>query len=77
VFADADDELAACRQIIIRFGDDSKTPADQNCMGLSYAYGLNHKKDLAKAAMWFRKAAEQNYAPAQSWLGFSTKRATA
>lgn len=70
VFADANDDLAACRRIIVRLGDDSKTPADQHCMGLSYAYGLNHKKDLAKAAMWFRKAAEQIYAPAQSWLGF-------
>lgn len=69
-YADANDELAACRRLIVRLGDDSKAPADQNCMGLSYAYGLNHKKDLAKAAMWFRKAAEQNYAPAQSWLGF-------
>jgi TPR repeat protein len=70
VFADANDELAACRQIIVGLGDDSKAPADQYCMGLSYAYGLNHKKDLGKAAMWFHKAAEQNYAPAQSWLGF-------
>lgn len=70
VFADANDELAACRRIIVQLGDDSKAPADQYCMGLSYAYGLNHKKDFAKAASWFRKAAEQNYAPAQSWLGF-------
>ncbi|MBA5865443.1 MAG: hypothetical protein GDA67_01970 [Nitrospira sp. CR1.3] len=69
-YADANDELAACRRNIVRLGDDSKAPADQNCMGLSYAYGLNHKKDLAKAATWFRKAAEQNYAPAQAWLGF-------
>ncbi len=69
-YADANDELAACRRNIIRLGDDSKAPADQNCMGLSYAHGLNHKKDLAKAAMWFRRAAEQNYAPAQSWIGF-------
>ncbi|WHZ24715.1 MAG: hypothetical protein OJF47_003827 [Nitrospira sp.] len=69
-YADANDDLVACRRIIVRLGDDSKAPADQNCMGLSYAYGLNHKKDLAKAAMWFRRAAEQNYAPAQSWLGF-------
>lgn len=68
--ADANDELAVCRRIIVRLGDDSKAPADPNCMGLSYAYGLNHKKDLGKAATWFRKAAEQNYAPAQSWLGF-------
>jgi len=70
VFADANDELAACRRIIVQLGDDSEAPADQYCMGLSYAYGLNHKKDFAKAASWFRKAAEQNYAPAQSWLGF-------
>lgn len=68
--ADANDDLAACRRIVIRIGDDAKAPADQNCMGLSYAYGLNHKKNLAKAATWFRKAAEQKYAPAQSWLGF-------
>lgn len=71
VLADANDELAACRRIIVRLGDDSKAPADQNCMGLSYAFGLNHKKDFAKAVTWFRKAAEQqNYAPAQAWLGF-------
>lgn len=55
VFADANDELAACRRIIVRLGDDSKAPADQTCMGLSYAYGLNHKKDLAKAACGFAK----------------------
>jgi TPR repeat protein len=69
-YADANDELAACRRIIVQLGDDSKAPADQHCLGLSYAYGLNHKKDLGKAAMWFRKAVEQNYASAQSWLGF-------
>lgn len=69
-YPDANDDVAACRRIIVRLGDDSKAPADQNCMGLSYAYGLNHKKDFAKAAMWFRKAADQNYAPAQAWLGF-------
>ncbi|MDF0645788.1 MAG: hypothetical protein P0111_17310 [Nitrospira sp.] len=69
-YADASDDLAACRRIIVRLGDDSKAPADQYCMGLSYAYGLNHKKDFAKAATWFRKASEQNYAAAQAWLGF-------
>ncbi len=70
VHADANDDLAACRRIIVRLGDDSRAPADQYCMGLSYAYGLNHKKDFAKAVTWFRKASEQNSAPAQAWLGF-------
>jgi uncharacterized protein len=69
-YADANDDLAACRRIIVRLGDDSKAPADQYCMGLSYTYGLNHKKDFSNAVTWFRKASEQNYAPAQAWLGF-------
>ena len=37
--------------------------------GLSYYYGQGVEKDFAEAVKWFRKAAEQNYAPAQGMLG--------
>jgi TPR repeat protein len=69
-YADVNDDLAWCRRSVIRIGSDAKAPEDQYCLGLSYAFGLNHKRDLAQAATWFRKSAEQNHAPAQAFLGF-------
>jgi TPR repeat protein len=69
-YADVNDDLALCRRTIIGIGSDAKAAADQYCLGLSYAFGLNHKRDLAQAATWFRNAAERNHAPAQAFLGF-------
>ena len=40
-------------------------------LGLRYYNGDGVRKDLAEAAKWFRKAAEQGFAPAQSDLGRS------
>ena len=68
--ANLDADFAACRRKIIQIGSDPKSPADQYCLGLSHAFALNHKKNQAEAAKWFRKAAEKNYAPAQAVLGY-------
>jgi TPR repeat protein len=38
-------------------------------MGLCYAYGEGVEKDSAEAVKWYRKAADQNYAKAQHFLG--------
>ncbi len=62
--ADLNEDFAACRRIIIRLGDDAKAPGGQYCLGLSHAFALNHRRDWAKAAQWFRKAADQNHAAA-------------
>src|ERR1035441_3024310 len=35
-----------------------------------YSGNLGAAKDEAEAVKWFRKAAEQNHAEAQNWLGF-------
>ena len=72
--ADLNDDFAACRRAILRIGSDSRSPADQYCLGLSHAFALNHKKDRAQAATWFRKAAEQNHAAAQAVLGYLYER---
>ena len=73
-YADLNEDFAACRRIVIRLGDDAKAPADQYCLGLSYGFALNHKRDWGQAAKWFRKAAEQNHAPAQAVLGYLYER---
>jgi TPR repeat protein len=62
--ADFNDDFAACRRTILQIGSDPRSPAEQYCLGLSHAFALNHKKDRAQAAKWFRKAAEQNHAAA-------------
>jgi hypothetical protein len=72
--ANLNDDFAACRQIILKIGSDPTAPADQYCLGLSYAFALNHPRDLAKAAVWFRKAAEHNHAAAQALLGYLYER---
>ncbi len=72
--ADLNDDFAACRRAILQIGSDPRSPADQYCLGLSYAFALNHKKDRSKAATWFRKAAEQNHPPAQAVLGYLYER---
>ena len=40
-------------------------------LGALYAMGVGVPCDAAKAAVWFRRAAIQGYAPAQSALGFA------
>ena len=74
VHADLNSDFAACRRTILQIGSDSRSPADQYCLGLSHAFALNHKKDRAEAAKWFRKAAEQNHAAAQAVLGYLYER---
>jgi TPR repeat protein len=74
VFADLNDDFAACRRKIIQIGSNPSSPGDQYCLGLSHAFALNHKKDRAQAAAWFRKAAEQNHAAAQAVLGYLYER---
>ena len=38
-------------------------------LGRRYAYGIGVPEDHKQSVHWFRKAAEQNYAPAQFYLG--------
>lgn len=72
--ADLNDDFAACRRKILQIGSNPSSPADQYCLGLSHAFALNHKKDRAQAATWFRKAADQNHAAAQAVLGYFFER---
>jgi Sel1 repeat len=44
-------------------------PADQFNLGFAYEFGDGVPRDYAQAVSWYRKAAEQGYAPAQSALG--------
>ncbi len=68
--ADLNADFATCRRRILQIGAAPTTPADQYCLGLSHAFALNHPKDRARAATWFRKAADQNHAGAQTILGY-------
>jgi TPR repeat protein len=45
------------------------TPQPSLILGLMYTTGQGVQQDNAAAALWFRKAAGQGYAPAQSNLG--------
>ncbi len=72
--ADLNEDFAACRRTILQIGSNPRSPADQYCLGLSHAFALNHKKDRAQAATWFRKAADQNHASAQAVLGYLYER---
>lgn len=74
VQADLNEDFAACRSTILQIGSDPRSPAEQYCLGLSHAFALNHKKDRAEAAKWFRKAAEQNHAAAAAVLGYLYER---
>lgn len=74
VHADLNEDFASCRRIILQIGSDPKSPAEQYCLGLSHAFALNHKKDRAEAAKWFRKAADQNHAAAAAVLGYLYER---
>src|SRR5690242_18060659 len=72
--ADLQSDFAACRQRVLQIGSNPSSPDDQYCLGLDYAFALNHPKDRAKAAVWLRKAAEQNQAGAQTVLGYLYER---
>lgn len=69
-FADLNADFAACRRRILSISSNPTSPDDQYCLGLDYAFALNHPKDRAKAAQWLRKAADQNQAGAQTVLGY-------
>ncbi len=72
--ADLNADFAACRRRILQIGPDPKSPPDQYCLGLSHAFALNHRKNQAEAARWFRKAADQNHPAAQANLGYLYER---
>ena len=72
--ADLDADFKTCRQQILKIGSDPKSPQDQYCLGLSHAFALNHPKNQAEAAKWFRRAAEQNHPGAQATLGYMYER---
>ena len=74
VQADLNEDFAVCRRSILQIGSDPRSPGDQYCLGLSHAFALNHKKDRAEAAKWFRKAADQNHAAAAAVLGYLYER---
>jgi TIR domain/Sel1 repeat/SPOR domain len=61
-------EVAAEMAAAIR-GDQSFTPAQENELGDRYFYGRGVEQDYAKAMEWYRKAADQSYAPAQLMIG--------
>ncbi len=49
--------------------EQSLTPAEENERGDSYFFGRGVDQDYAKAMEWYRKAADQGYADAQSNVG--------
>src|SRR6266403_1073611 len=68
-------EIDASPSIPLRFEDikrkaETGDPESEYQLGVCYYNGDGVGKDFAKALNWFRKAAEQNYAPAQTYLGF-------
>ena len=74
VNADLNADFATCRRQILQIGSDPIDPAQQYCLGLSHAFALNHPKDWARAAIWFRKAAKGNHGGAQAVLGYLYER---
>jgi uncharacterized protein len=68
--ADLDANVKRCRSDIVRIGEDPKSPYEQYCLGLSYQFALNRNRDSTKALNWLRRAAAQNFAPAQAVLGY-------
>ena len=44
-------------------------PKAQYKLGYDYHFNFGVKKDDVKAVEWWRKSAEQGYAPAQVYLG--------
>jgi TPR repeat protein len=72
--AGLDADFPACRRQILNIGSDPKGAVDQYCLGLSHAFALNHPKNQAEGAKWFRKAAEQGHPGAQATLGYMYER---
>jgi hypothetical protein len=48
----------------------ANTPAEQNALGDRYSYGLSVDQDYVKAMIWYQKAADQGFAPAQLNVGW-------
>lgn len=63
LLASIKDEILVCA----REGD----AFSQNTMGIWIGVGVNFPQDESEAIEWFRKSAEQGYAPAQRSLGLS------
>lgn len=72
--ADLEADFQKCRADILRIGDSPKTPWETYCLGLSYQFAINRARDSVKALATLRKAALQNYAPAQAVLGYMLER---
>ncbi len=68
--ADLDADFNRCRGDIVRIGEDPRTPYETYCLGLSYQFAINRKRDSARAIEWLKRAATQDYAPAQAVLGY-------
>jgi hypothetical protein len=68
--ADLDADFNRCRGDIVRIGEDPRTPYEAYCLGLSYQFAINRKRDSARAIEWLKRAATENYAPAQAVLGY-------
>lgn len=68
--ADLDADFNRCRGDIVRIGEDPRTPYEAYCLGLSYQFAINRKRDSARAIEWLKRAAGQDYAPAQAVLGY-------
>lgn len=68
--ADLEANVNRCRADIVRIGEDPRSPYEQYCLGLSYQFALNRKRDSARAVTWLQRAAAQNFAPAQAVLGY-------
>lgn len=68
--ADFQADFDRCRADIVRIGDDPRTPYEAYCLGISYQLAINRKRDSARAVAALRRAAEQNFAPAQALLGY-------
>ena len=69
-FEDAIDsgDYAKALRLLRPLANDGDTIAQYN-LGLIYATGRGAQQDYSAAALWFRKAAEQGYALAQSISG--------
>ncbi|MCC6171020.1 MAG: sel1 repeat family protein [Gammaproteobacteria bacterium] len=65
-----EDDFNRCRAQIVRIGEDPRTPDETYCVGLSYQFAINRRRDSAKGVEWLRRAARQNHAPAQAVLGY-------
>ena len=51
-------------------------PEAQHKVGTCYALGLGVEKDFSQMLYWYRKSADQGFAPAQCSIGYCYKNAT-